>query len=86
MSNLQCLCAFHHQLKTLGLWRVVALGDSRTTGHALLWTSTLGTTTVTLPGGATGTPDPTGPRPRITGRRGGPTVSVTMPIDDAPPF
>ncbi|GAA4475659.1 hypothetical protein GCM10023094_13560 [Rhodococcus olei] len=40
VSNLQCLCAFHHQLKTLGLWHVVALGDPRTTGHALLWTST----------------------------------------------
>ncbi|AQA22181.1 hypothetical protein BTZ20_3355 [Rhodococcus sp. MTM3W5.2] len=48
-SNLHCLCQFHHQLKTLGLWTVTALP-----GHALLWTSSTGTTALTLPTGAHG--------------------------------
>lgn len=78
VSNLQCLCAFHHQLKTLRLWHVVALR-----GHALLWTSSLGTREVTLPAGAQGSDSLAAPRPRITGRRG--HHRSTMP-EEPPPF
>ncbi|SDC76359.1 HNH endonuclease signature motif containing protein [Rhodococcus tukisamuensis] len=65
VSNLECLCAFHHQLKTLRLWNVVALR-----GHALLWTSSLGTSEVTLPAGAQGSDSLAVPGPRIVGSRG----------------
>ncbi|TQF73395.1 DUF222 domain-containing protein [Rhodococcus spelaei] len=86
VSNLQCLCAFHHQLKTLGLWKVVTIGGPDISGHALLWTSTLGSTAVTLPGGASGAADPSGLRPRITGRRGAVAPIATSLDPEPPPF
>lgn len=43
---LQCLCHFHHQLKTMGLWDAVMLA-----GGAILWTNSYGEQTITLPGG-----------------------------------
>ncbi|TJZ77707.1 DUF222 domain-containing protein, partial [Rhodococcus oryzae] len=81
VTNLHCLCQFHHQLKTLGLWTVTALP-----GHAMLWTSTTGTTALTLPTGAHGSHTLTTPTPRITGRRGHtpPPLPATSP--DPPPF
>ncbi|MFD1813766.1 HNH endonuclease signature motif containing protein [Rhodococcus gannanensis] len=83
VSNLQCLCAFHHQLKTLGHWRAVTLGGPGVGGHALLWTSTLGSTRVTLPGGAVGAADLAPPRPRVVGGRG--TCNTLAPDDGEPP-
>ncbi|MFC7447090.1 DUF222 domain-containing protein, partial [Rhodococcus daqingensis] len=80
-SNLQCLCQFHHQLKTLGLWQVTALP-----GHALLWTSHTGTTAITLPAGAHGSHTLTTPSPHITGRRGHTPSSRPNPPPDPPPF
>lgn len=46
VSNLQCLCQFHHNLKTMG-----RAGASMLGGGVVVWTSRYGTTTVTLPGG-----------------------------------
>lgn len=78
VSNLECLCAFHHQLKTLRLWNVVALR-----GHALLWTSSLGTSEVTLPAGAQGSDSPAVPGPRIIGSRG---HHRSANPEESPPF
>lgn len=47
VPNLQCLCQFHHNLKTTG-----RLGTTMFGGGIVVWTSRFGTTTVTLPGGA----------------------------------
>ncbi|MGW6375831.1 HNH endonuclease signature motif containing protein [Rhodococcus sp. NPDC055112] len=81
-TNLHCLCQFHHQLNTLGLWSVTVLP-----GHTLRWTSRTGTTAITLPAGAHGSHTLHTPTPRITGRRGGNTPSPpqTRPADP-PPF
>ncbi|WP_430333697.1 HNH endonuclease signature motif containing protein [Rhodococcus sp. ACT016] len=46
-ANLQCLCQFHHNLKTMGRCRATMLG-----GGTVVWTSRYGTRAVTLPGGA----------------------------------
>ncbi|SEL76909.1 HNH endonuclease signature motif containing protein [Rhodococcus maanshanensis] len=80
-TNLQCLCQYHHQLKTLGLWTVTALP-----GHTLRWTSSTGTTAITLPAGAHGSHTLHAPTSRITGRRGHtpPPPQATPP--DPPPF
>ncbi|MFC9786191.1 DUF222 domain-containing protein [Rhodococcus sp. NPDC127528] len=81
VANLQCLCQFHHQLKTLGLWDVTALP-----GHALLWTSANGTSAVTLPAGAHhGNRTLETLAPAVTGRRGSPPPPTT-PKQDPPPF
>ncbi|MBP1159972.1 HNH endonuclease signature motif containing protein [Rhodococcus sp. PvR099] len=80
VANLHCLCQFHHQLKTLGLWTVTALP-----GHAMLWTSHTGTTALTLPTGAHGSHTMKTPAPRITGRRGH-TPPTQAPAPDPPPF
>ncbi|MFD4180022.1 hypothetical protein ACFWPB_02765, partial [Rhodococcus sp. NPDC058514] len=81
VTNLQCLCQFHHQLKTLGFWRVIALP-----GHALLWTSSAGTTAVTLPAGAHGSNTIATPAPHIVGRRGyTPPPKPSIP-PEPPPF
>ncbi|MFD4513610.1 DUF222 domain-containing protein [Rhodococcus sp. NPDC058485] len=81
VTNLQCLCQFHHQLKTLGFWRVIALP-----GHALLWTSNTGTTAVTLPAGAHGNNTIDTPSPHIVGRRGYIPPSTPPTPPDPPPF
>ncbi|TQF73630.1 DUF222 domain-containing protein [Rhodococcus spelaei] len=84
VTNLECLCQFHHQLKTLGFWDVTALA-----GHALLWTSSTGATAVTLPAGAHhGNHTLATPAPVVTGRRGSPpTTRQRAPAHpDPPPF
>ncbi|MCZ4556199.1 DUF222 domain-containing protein [Rhodococcus maanshanensis] len=79
-ANLHCLCQFHHQLKTLGLWTVTALP-----GHAMLWTSHTGTTALTLPTGAHGSHTMKTPAPPIFGRRGHtPPPSPGTPPDPPP--
>ena len=45
-SNLQCACAFNHELKTVGLWHAGALP-----GMAILWTGPRGDRHLTLPAG-----------------------------------
>ncbi|MFI6429940.1 HNH endonuclease signature motif containing protein [Rhodococcus oryzae] len=80
-TNLHCLCQFHHQLKTLGLWTVTALP-----GHAMLWTSRTGTTALALPAGAHGSHTLHTPAPRITGRRGHTPPPRPATPQDPPPF
>ena len=51
VNNLQCLCDYHHTVKTAGYWTAVMLP-----GGAILWTSTSKTTRITLPTNATSVP------------------------------
>ncbi|WP_170944545.1 HNH endonuclease signature motif containing protein [Rhodococcus sp. 14-2483-1-1] len=51
VNNLQCLCEFHHTVKTAGYWKAVMLP-----GGAILWTSTSKTTRITLPANGTAVP------------------------------
>ncbi|OZC90673.1 hypothetical protein CH254_07045 [Rhodococcus sp. 06-412-2C] len=51
VNNLQCLCEFHHTVKTAGYWSAVMLP-----GGAILWTSTSKTTRITLPANGTAVP------------------------------
>ncbi|MGF0309197.1 DUF222 domain-containing protein [Rhodococcus sp. IEGM1428] len=51
VNNLQCLCEFHHTVKTAGYWKAVMLP-----GGAILWTSTSKTTRITLPAKGTAVP------------------------------
>ncbi|MFY2788678.1 DUF222 domain-containing protein [Rhodococcus sp. MALMAid1271] len=51
LSNLQCLCEYHHTVKTVGYWKATMLP-----GGAILWTSTSKTTRITLPANATTIP------------------------------
>ncbi|MDI9925862.1 MULTISPECIES: DUF222 domain-containing protein [unclassified Rhodococcus (in: high G+C Gram-positive bacteria)] len=51
VNNLQCLCDYHHTVKTAGYWTAVMLP-----GGAILWTSTSKTTRITLPTNATAVP------------------------------
>ncbi|OZC84616.1 hypothetical protein CH254_19505 [Rhodococcus sp. 06-412-2C] len=51
INNLQCLCEFHHTVKTAGYWTAVALP-----GGAILWRSTSRTTRITLPANGTAVP------------------------------
>ncbi|KZF07867.1 HNH endonuclease [Rhodococcus sp. EPR-147] len=51
VNNLQCLCHYHHSVKTAGYWKAVMLP-----GGAILWTSTSKTTRITLPTNATSVP------------------------------
>ncbi|MDV6264342.1 HNH endonuclease signature motif containing protein [Rhodococcoides yunnanense] len=51
INNLQCLCEFHHTVKTAGYWSAVMLP-----GGAILWTSTSKTTRITLPTNGTAVP------------------------------
>ncbi|MCZ4521632.1 DUF222 domain-containing protein [Rhodococcus ruber] len=51
VNNLQCLCEFHHTVKTAGYWTAVMLP-----GGAILWTSTSKTTRITLPANGTAVP------------------------------
>lgn len=52
LTNLHCLCRYHHMLKTMGVWIPVML--SRGIDY---WTSSSGSTAITLPGGTVGTTD-----------------------------
>lgn len=81
VSNLQCLCQFHHNLKTMGRCAATMLG-----GGIVVWASRYGTTTVTLPGGmfvrdAAPTLVPRLPRRRIRGDR-----PTTYGDEEVPPF
>ena len=86
MSNLQCLCQFHHNLKTMGRYRASMFG-----GGVVVWDSAYGTTTVTLPGGtvvnnaAAGGLVPRCTR-RCTPRQGRRSTSMTYSDDEPPPF
>ncbi|MBY4060126.1 DUF222 domain-containing protein [Rhodococcus fascians] len=51
VNNLQCLCEYHHSVKTAGYWTAVMLP-----GDAILWTSTSKTTRITLPANGTTVP------------------------------
>ncbi|OZD75809.1 hypothetical protein CH273_23235 [Rhodococcus sp. 05-339-2] len=51
VNNLQCLCDYHHCVKTAGYWKAVMLP-----GGAILWTSTSKTTRITLPANSTAVP------------------------------
>ncbi|WP_167735359.1 HNH endonuclease signature motif containing protein [Rhodococcus sp. 1R11] len=51
VNNLQCLCEYHHSVKTAGYWTAVILP-----GGAILWTSTSKTTRITLPANGTAVP------------------------------
>ncbi|OZC50241.1 hypothetical protein CH286_07445 [Rhodococcus sp. WWJCD1] len=51
INNLQCLCEFHHTVKTAGYWTAVMLP-----GGAILWRSTSKTTRITLPTNGTAVP------------------------------
>ncbi|WP_179275125.1 HNH endonuclease signature motif containing protein [Rhodococcus sp. 06-462-5] len=51
VNNLQCLCEYHHTVKTAGYWKAVMLP-----GGAILWTSTSKTTRITLPTNGTAVP------------------------------
>ncbi|MDI9897794.1 HNH endonuclease signature motif containing protein, partial [Rhodococcus sp. IEGM 1381] len=51
INNLQCLCEFHHTVKTAGYWSAVMLP-----GGAILWTSTSKTSRITLPANGTAVP------------------------------
>ncbi|MEU3473003.1 DUF222 domain-containing protein [Rhodococcus sp. NPDC006774] len=51
VNNLQCLCEYHHTVKTAGYWTATMLP-----GGAILWTSTSKTTRITLPTNGTAVP------------------------------
>ncbi|MBY4229724.1 DUF222 domain-containing protein, partial [Rhodococcus fascians] len=51
VNNLQCLCEYHHSVKTTGYWTAVMLP-----GGAILWTSTSKTTRITMPANGTAVP------------------------------
>ncbi|MBY4276765.1 DUF222 domain-containing protein, partial [Rhodococcus fascians] len=51
VNNLQCLCEYHHSVKTTGYWTAVMLP-----GGAILWTSTSKTTRITIPANGTAVP------------------------------
>ncbi|WP_136612214.1 HNH endonuclease signature motif containing protein, partial [Sinomonas albida] len=63
-QNLQALCAKHHALKSLRLWNPARLPtDPDDTIADTLWTSPLGTRTVTGPTGHQLQPPPPDPQP-----------------------
>ncbi|CCQ17223.1 putative uncharacterized protein (fragment), partial [Rhodococcus sp. AW25M09] len=51
LGNLQCLCEYHHTVKTAGYWKATMLP-----GGAILWRSTSNTTRITLPTNGTSVP------------------------------
>ncbi|KQU56564.1 hypothetical protein ASG84_20625, partial [Rhodococcus sp. Leaf278] len=51
VNNLQCLCEFHHTVKSAGYWSAIMLP-----GGAILWRSTSKTTRITLPANGTAVP------------------------------
>ena len=92
VNNLQCLCEFHHSVKTAGYWKAVMLP-----GGAILWTSTSKTTRITLPVNGTSVPIlgnglrpciPTKPRRSGIIAYPGPPDNYEPETDDtaAPPF
>ncbi|HEY5853603.1 MAG TPA: HNH endonuclease signature motif containing protein, partial [Aldersonia sp.] len=76
-SDLQSLCAFHHALKTAGLWHARALP-----GAAILWTGPRGDRHLTLPaGGLTPVPATTD----LTLAIGGGRAQTDPPEPEEPP-
>ncbi|WP_243636589.1 HNH endonuclease signature motif containing protein [Rhodococcus sp. Eu-32] len=55
LTNLHCLCRYHHSLKTMGAWHTTMLA-----GAIEHWTSNSDSTAVTLPGSSVGATDLTG--------------------------
>ncbi|WP_114718900.1 HNH endonuclease signature motif containing protein [Rhodococcus sp. AG1013] len=80
-SNLQCLCQFHHNLKTMD--RITA---TMLAGGILVWSSSYGTTTVTLPGGVAMTDLDNTLVPHLPRRRHRQTADGTHETDEPPPF
>jgi len=81
VSNLQCLCQFHHNLKTMGRLRATMLGCG-----VVVWTSRYGTATVTLPGGAYARDTAPTLVPRLPRRPVGRDTSATYCGEEPPPF
>ncbi|MBY6569846.1 hypothetical protein HQ343_25060 [Rhodococcus sp. BP-154] len=83
LTNLHCLCRYHHSLKTMGAWHTTTLA-----GAIEHWTSNSGSTAVTLPGNSVGATDLTGHTltPHIPRKRR-PTCEKTShePKSTAPP-
>ncbi|MFC8179490.1 DUF222 domain-containing protein [Rhodococcus sp. NPDC057297] len=74
LTNLHCLCRYHHSLKTIGAWTPTMLA-----GAAEHWQSNSGTTAVTLPGNTYGTTDLTAQSliPHIPRKRRPTTTNTT---------
>ncbi|MDV8079501.1 DUF222 domain-containing protein [Rhodococcus sp. IEGM 1370] len=82
VNNLQCLCDYHHSVKTAGYWKAVMLP-----GGAILWTSTSKTTRITLPTNATAVPilgNDLRPHIPTTPKRSG-HIAYPNPPDNQPP-
>ncbi|OAK52769.1 HNH endonuclease signature motif containing protein [Rhodococcoides kyotonense] len=83
LTNLHCLCRYHHSLKTMGAWHTTMLA-----GAIEHWTSNSDSTAVTLPGSSVGATDLTGHTltPHIPRKRR-PTCEKTShePESTAPP-
>ncbi|MFC8179662.1 DUF222 domain-containing protein [Rhodococcus sp. NPDC057297] len=79
LTNLHCLCRYHHSLKTMGAWTPTMLA-----GAAEYWKSTSGTTAVTLPGNTTGRTDlaPSSLLPHIPKKRRQPHHRTDKPESD----
>ncbi|GBF12736.1 hypothetical protein Br6_00078 [Rhodococcus sp. Br-6] len=81
VSNLQCLCQFHHNLKTMGRVDASMLGAG-----VVVWTSRYGTTTVTLPGGMFVQDSAPALVPRLPCRRSDHDSPATYSDGESPPF
>ncbi|MDV8055694.1 MULTISPECIES: HNH endonuclease signature motif containing protein [unclassified Rhodococcus (in: high G+C Gram-positive bacteria)] len=82
VNNLQCLCDYHHSVKTAGYWTAVMLP-----GGAILWTSTSKTTRITLPANGTSVPilgNDLRPHIPTTPKRSG-HIAYPNPPDNQPP-
>ena len=81
VSNLQCLCQFHHNLKTMGRVDASMLGAG-----VVVWTSRYGTTTVTLPGGMFVQESASALVPRLPCMRSRHDSPATYSDGESPPF
>ncbi|QCQ92130.1 HNH endonuclease signature motif containing protein [Rhodococcus sp. SGAir0479] len=81
VPNLQCLCQFHHNLKTSGRFAATMLA-----GGVVVWTSPYRTTTLTLPGGAIARDPAPALTPRVPRRRGSGPARKDQPDVGPPPF
>ena len=82
VNNLQCLCDYHHSVKTAGYWKAVMLP-----GGAILWTSTSKTTRITLPTNGTAVPilgNDLSPHIPTKPKRSG-VIDYPNPPDNQPP-
>ena len=95
LTNLHCLCRYHHMLKTMGVWIPTMLA-----GGVDYWVSSSGTTAVTLPGNLAGRTDHSeeSPVPHVPRKRrttcgtGSPRPAMATgqqarhPVEEDPPF